>query len=177
MTVSDLAERVRSVIVSYPDWPKPGVTFADLSLVYADPDLRRELTAHFSTIVVNHGIEVVAAVESRGYLLGMSIADDLGLPFIQVRKAGKLPGDCVKTAYSLEYGMAEVEVQLSAFRDGARVLLVDDVLATGGTMKAARELVEMAKAEVVSVVVIGEIGALHGRDLLSGLTVNALLKL
>jgi len=175
--MSNLAERVREKVVSYPDWPKAGVVFADLSPVYADAELRREMAIHFSTIVVNHGVEVVAAVESRGYLLGMSIADDLRLPFIQIRKAGKLPGDVVKTAYSLEYGLAEVEVQLSAFPEGARVLLVDDVLATGGTMKAAWELVELAKATVVSVVVIGEIGGLDGRDQLPGLTVTSLLQL
>ncbi len=175
--MSSLEERVLAKVVSYPDWPKPGVTFADLSPVYADFELRQDLMVHFSTIVANQGIEVVAAIESRGYLLGMSIADDLRLPFIQIRKAGKLPGDCVKTAYSLEYGRAEVEVQLSAFQEGARVLLVDDVLATGGTMKAAKELVEMAKAEVVSVVVIGEIGGLGGRDRLTGVAVTSLLQL
>lgn len=173
----DLIERVSSVLVKYPDWPKPGVTFADFSPLYADPELRRELTAHFSNIVANEGIEVVAAIESRGYLLGMSIAEDLNLPFVQVRKAGKLPGDCVKAAYSLEYGVAEVEVQCAAFRDGDRVLLVDDVLATGGTMKAARELIEMAKATVECAVVIAEIGFLEGRANLPDLNLHSLIAL
>lgn len=175
--MSDLAERVSSVLVKYPDWPKAGVTFADFSPVYAEPALRRELTAHFSNIVANEGIEVVAAIESRGYLLGMSIADDLDLPFVQIRKAGKLPGDCVKVAYSLEYGVAEVEAQCAAFRDGDRVLLVDDVLATGGTMKAARELIETAKATVECAVVIAEIGFLNGRERLPDLNVSSLLVL
>ncbi len=173
----DLVERVSAVLVKYPDWPKPGVTFADFSPLYADAELRRELTAHFSNIVANEGIEVVAAIESRGYLLGMSIADDLDLPFVQVRKAGKLPGDCVKVAYSLEYGLAEVEVQCAAFREGDRVLLVDDVLATGGTMKAARELIEMAKGTVECAVVIAEISGLNGREILPGLKVTSLIEL
>src|SRR3990170_8417230 len=168
-----LADRVRSVLVQHPDWPKPGVTFADLSPVYADADLRRELTAHFSTIVANEGANVIAAIESRGYLLGMSIADDLGLPFVQVRKGGKLPGDCVKVAYSLEYGTAELEIQCTALMDGARVLIVDDLLATGGTAKAAKELVEMAKGKVIGVVVIAEIGALDGRSSLPGVSVSS----
>ena len=175
--MSDLAERVQAAVVKYPDWPKPGITFADFSPVYADPGLRQELTAHFSNIVANEGIEIVAAVESRGYLLGMSIADDLDLPFVQVRKAGKLPGDCVKVAYSLEYGMAEVEIQESAFREGDRVLLVDDVLATGGTMKAAIELIQMSNATVECAVVIAEIEALQGRDSLPGIEVRSLIRI
>ena len=175
--MSDLIERVNVAVVRYPDWPKPGVTFADFSPVYADPDLRQELIAHFSNIVANEGIEVVAAVESRGYLLGMSIADDLDLPFVQVRKAGKLPGDCVKVAYSLEYGMAEVEIQASAFKEGDRVLLVDDVLATGGTMKAAIELIQMSKATVECAVVIAEIEFLKGRESLPGIEVRSLIQL
>ncbi len=172
-----LADRVRSVLVQHPDWPKPGVTFADLSPVYSNAELRQKLTAHFSTIVANEGADVVAAIESRGYLLGMSIADDLGLPFVQIRKGGKLPGDCVKVAYSLEYGTAELEIQSDAFMEGDRVLIVDDVLATGGTAKAAKELVEMANGDVIGIVVIAEIGGLDGRAQLEAVRVDSLLTL
>lgn len=172
-----LVEQLRSVMITYPDWPKPGVTFADLSPVYADPKLRKELTGYFASLASSQNIDLIAAIESRGYLLGMSVADELGLPFVQIRKAGKLPGDCVKVAYSLEYGVAEIEVQLSAFTAGSRVLIVDDVLATGGTMKAARELVELSKAQVTSVAVIAEIGFLNGRAQLPGLAVASLLQL
>jgi adenine phosphoribosyltransferase len=172
-----LADRVRSVLIQYPDWPKPGVTFADLSPVYADAELRRALTSHFSTIVANVGADAIAAIESRGYLLGMSVAEDLGLPFVQIRKGGKLPGDCVKVAYSLEYGAAELEIQSKAFTEGDRVLIVDDVLATGGTASAARELVVMAGGVAVGLIVIGEIGFLEGRNKLDGLRVDSLILL
>jgi adenine phosphoribosyltransferase len=173
----NLIKRLQSVLVTYPDWPRPGVTFADLSPVYADPQLRSELTEHFVEIAAADEIDTIAAIESRGYLLGISLADQLGLPFIQVRKSGKLPGDCWKVAYSLEYGTAEIEVQSSAFTKGSRVMIVDDVLATGGTMKAAKELVEQAGATVASIAVIAEIGFLNGRENLPGVEVNSLLKL
>jgi adenine phosphoribosyltransferase len=172
-----LADRVRSVLVQYPDWPQPGVTFADLSPVYADAGLRRQLTAHFSTIVANEGADAIAAIESRGYLLGMSIAEDLGLPFVQIRKGGKLPGDCAKVAYSLEYGTAELEIQSKAFNDGDRVLIVDDVLATGGTASAARDLVGMAGGTAIGLIVIAEIAFLNGREKLADLSVDSLLQL
>jgi adenine phosphoribosyltransferase len=121
--------------------------------------------------------DAIAAIESRGYLLGMSLADALDIPFIQIRKSGKLPGDCVRIAYSLEYGAAEIEVQSSAFAKGSRVLIVDDVLATGGTMRAAVDLVRHAGATVAKVAVISEIGFLNGRENLSDVEVHSLLQL
>jgi adenine phosphoribosyltransferase len=175
--MTDLAGRIRSAIVSYPDWPKPGVTFADLSPVYADPELRNDLTQYFVKIALANEVNTIAAIESRGYLLGMSLADALDLPFVQIRKSGKLPGDCYKIAYSLEYGTAEIEVQCSAFQKESRVLVVDDVLATGGTMKAAAELVSKAGATVAGAAVIAEIGFLNARSNLADLAVSSLLLL
>ena len=175
--MTDLIERLKSKLVTYPEWPKPGVTFADLSPVYADPQLRHELTQHFVEVATANEVDTIAAIESRGYLLGMSLADALGLPFVQIRKSGKLPGDCIKVAYSLEYGTAEIEVQSSAFTYGSRVLIVDDVLATGGTMKAAKELVEETGATVAAIVVIAEIAFLKGREKLADATVHSLLQL
>ena len=175
--MTDLIERIRSALVTYPDWPKPGVTFADLSPVYADPQLRGDLTKYFARIARDRNIDAIAAIESRGYLLGISLADELDVPFIQIRKSGKLPGDCYKVAYSLEYGTAEIEVQNSAFTKGSRVLIVDDVLATGGTMKAAKELVEEAGAIVAGAVVIAEISFLNGRANLPAVELDSLLRL
>lgn len=175
--MTDLSERLRSKVVTYPDWPKPGVTFADLSPVYADPQLRNDLTQHFVEVATANEVDTIAAIESRGYLLGMSLADELGLPFVQIRKSGKLPGDCIKVAYSLEYGSAEIEVQSGAFTYGSRVLIVDDVLATGGTMKAAKELVEETGATVAAIIVIAEIAALKGRDKLADASFSSLLEL
>ena len=172
-----LTERVQSALVTYPDWPKPGVTFADLSPVYADPKLRADLTQHFVKTALSAEVDVIAAIESRGYLLGMSLADALDIPFIQIRKSGKLPGDCVRIAYSLEYGTAEIEVQASAFTKGSRVLIVDDVLATGGTMRAAVDLVRQAGATVARVAVIAEVAFLNGRENLDDVEVHSLLQL
>jgi adenine phosphoribosyltransferase len=172
-----LTERVQSALVTYPEWPKPGVTFADLSPVYADPKLRADLTQHFVKTALSAEVDVIAAIESRGYLLGMSLADALDIPFIQIRKSGKLPGDCVRIAYSLEYGTAEIEVQASAFTKGSRVLIVDDVLATGGTMRAAVDLVRQAGATVAKVAVIAEIPFLNGRANLPDVELQALLQL
>lgn len=175
--MTDIAKRIKSALVTYPDWPKPGVTFADLSPVYADPELRRDLTWHFADIVESWNLDAIAAIESRGYLLGISLADALRIPFVQIRKSGKLPGDCHKVAYSLEYGMAELEVQQSAFAEGASVLIVDDVLATGGTMKAARELVEEVGAKVTGAAVIAEIGFLNGRQNIGKTELHSILTL
>jgi len=175
--MTELADRIKSALVTYPDWPKAGVTFADLSPVYADPGLRNDLTQYFVKCALAHDINAIAAIESRGYLLGMSLADSLDLPFVQIRKSGKLPGDCFKVAYSLEYGSAEIEVQGNAFKSGARVMIVDDVLATGGTMKAAVELVQQANATVGCAAVIAEIGFLNGRANVSGVDVETVLTL
>lgn len=175
--MSTLKERVQAALVTYPDWPKPGVTFADLSPVYADPKLRSDVTQHFVKVALSAEADAIAAIESRGYLLGMSLADALDIPFIQIRKSGKLPGDCVRIAYSLEYGTAEIEVQASAFEKGSRVLVVDDVLATGGTMRAAVDLVRQAGATVAKVAVISEIAFLNGRDNLADVEVHSLLAL
>lgn len=172
-----LTERIQSALVTYPDWPKPGVTFADLSPVYADPELRNDLTQYFVKVALSAEVDAIAAIESRGYLLGMSLADALDIPFVQIRKSGKLPGDCVKMAYSLEYGTAEIEVQSSAFAEGSRVLIVDDVLATGGTMRAAVDLVRLTGATVAKVAVIAEIPFLNGRANLPDVELKSLLQL
>lgn len=175
--MTDIEQRLKAALVTYPDWPKPGVTFADLSPVYADPDLRRDLTWHFADIVESWNLDAIAAIESRGYLLGVSLADALRIPFVQIRKSGKLPGDVHKVAYSLEYGIAEIEIQQSAFAKGANVLIVDDVLATGGTMKAARDLVAEVGAKAIGAAVIAEIDFLNGRENLAGLELHSLLHL
>lgn len=173
--MSDLAERINAALVKYPEWPKPGITFADLSPVYADVELRNDLTQHFVQCALESQVNTIAAIESRGYLIGMTVADSLDLPFVQIRKSGKLPGDCIKVAYSLEYGSAEIEVQSNAFNSSSRVMIVDDVLATGGTMKAAIELVQEAGAVVGRVAVIAEIGFLNGRAALIGSDVECVL--
>lgn len=168
-----LDERIRAV----PDWPVAGVTFRDITPLLADPrgipavvaGLRSALAA-----VGVAGVDLVAGVEARGFVLGAPLAVALGVGFVPVRKEGKLPGDVHAESYDLEYGTATLEVQVGAFAAGHRVLLVDDVLATGGTAAAAAAVLRAAGAEVAALAVLLELTELGGRDRLDGLPVAAL---
>ena len=169
--ISDLvADRVRDV----PDFPKPGVVFKDIAPLLADGVAFRTLVDDI-TGRYSGRVDVVAGIEARGFIFGAPVALALGLGFTPIRKAGKLPGDTIASSYSLEYGTAEVEVQADAFTPGSRVLLIDDVLATGGTAAAACELIERAGAEVTGVEFVIELGFLNGRDRLADRPVNAVL--
>lgn len=156
-------------IRAVPDWPLPGVTFRDIGPLLADPNgipavvdgIRTALDA-----VDVSGIDLVAGVEARGFLLGAPLAVALGVGFVPVRKQGKLPGDVFAESYALEYGTATLEVQVGAFAAGHRVLLVDDVLATGGTAAAAAAVLRAAGADVAALAVLIELSALGGRALL-----------
>jgi adenine phosphoribosyltransferase len=164
-----IASRLRDVA----DFPHEGILFKDITPLLAD-------AAAFGAVVrdlaaVAPDVDVVAGIEARGFLLAGAIAAQLGCGLVPVRKAGKLPPPTVRRAYTLEYGIAEVEVPVDVLA-GRRVLLVDDVLATGGTMRASAELLSEAGASVVALAVILELGFLDGRTALSGLApVTALL--
>jgi len=168
-----LDERIRAV----PDWPVPGVTFRDITPLLADPagipavvdGIRAGLTE-----AGIEGIDLVAGVEARGFILGAPLAVALGVGFVPVRKQGKLPGDVHAESYDLEYGTATLEVQVGAVAAGHRVLLVDDVLATGGTAAASASLLRAAGAEVIAFAVLLELPALAGRERLGDLPVVAL---
>jgi adenine phosphoribosyltransferase len=168
-----LDERIRSV----PDWPVPGVTFRDITPLLADPTglpavVDGILTALADTGVA--GIDLVAGVEARGFVLGAPLAVAMGVGFVPVRKQGKLPGDVHAESYDLEYGTATLELQVGAVAAGHRVLLVDDVLATGGTAAASAALLRAAGADVVAFAVLLELPALGGRDRLGDLPVVSL---
>ncbi|MGN6414266.1 adenine phosphoribosyltransferase [Flexivirga sp.] len=156
------------------DFPKPGVKFKDLTPLFREPGA-------FSVVLDDIAgrwtgqVDVVAGVEARGFILGAPLAMRMGLGFVPIRKAGKLPGDTHTRSYDLEYGTATIEVTTDAFAAGHRVLLVDDVLATGGTAAAACALVESAGAEVVALEMLLELSFLHGRDKLPGRDVRAIL--
>ena len=168
---SDLvASRVRDV----PDFPKPGIVFKDIAPLLSDGDAFTSLVRDIAQRYAGR-VDVVAGIEARGFIFGAPVALALGLGFVPIRKAGKLPGDTIASAYSLEYGVAEVEVQADAFVPGARVLLIDDVLATGGTAAAACELIERGGAEVTALEFVIELGFLDGRDRLADRPVNAIL--
>jgi len=175
--MSELDRLLDSRIRAVPDWPVPGVTFRDITPLLADPagipavvdGIRAGLTE-----AGIEGIDLVAGVEARGFVLGAPLAVALGVGFVPVRKQGKLPGDVHTESYDLEYGTATLEVQVGAVAAGHRVLLVDDVLATGGTAAASASLLRAAGAEVVAFAVLLELPSLAGRARLGDLPVVAL---
>jgi len=159
-----------------PDFPEPGVAFKDFTPLLADgPALR----AVVRDIAGRHAgkIDVVVGIEARGFILGAAVAYELGVGFVPVRKAGKLPGEVLEAEYELEYGSARIEVHADAFVSGARVLVIDDVLATGGTAEATCELLERAGATVEAFEAVIELGFLGGRAKLTGRNVHTILTL
>jgi adenine phosphoribosyltransferase len=172
---SDLAERVGAILRDVPDFPKPGIVFKDLTPLLADGALFAEVAHAIADEHADSGFDVVAGVEARGFLFGAAVALVAGTGIVPVRKAGKLPWRTVTAAYELEYGEAVVEVHEDAFAGHRRVLLVDDVLATGGTLAAAADLVARAGGEVAGVSVVVELTALGGRDRLAQLDVRTVL--
>ncbi|MGI9008012.1 MAG: adenine phosphoribosyltransferase [Streptosporangiaceae bacterium] len=170
-----MAVRLRRLIRDVPDYPQPGVVFKDITPLLADP---AGLSAAVQALAAGHvRIDKVAGIEARGFILAAPVACELGVGFVPVRKVGKLPGPTHAETYELEYGTATVEVHTDAFAPGERVLMIDDVLATGGTAAATAALIRRAGAEVVSLAVLIELGFLGGRARLAGLEIRALLGL
>jgi adenine phosphoribosyltransferase len=167
----ELAERVRGLVREVPDFPLPGILFRDITPLLADAPAFAALVESWAR--VHAGVDVVAGVEARGFIFAAPLAVRLGAGFVPIRKSGKLPGATEQASYALEYGTATLEVTRDAFRPGQRVLLVDDVLATGGTAAAAIELIERMGAEVTAVQVLVELVELAGRDRLAGREVRA----
>jgi adenine phosphoribosyltransferase len=169
------AQLVASRVLDVPDFPKPGVIFKDLMPLFADGAVFREV---IDGIVAYHGrdsFDVVAGIEARGFVLAAAIAYATGVGVVPVRKAGKLPRATHSASYALEYGEATLEVHQDAFTAGHRVLVVDDVLATGGTAEATLDLVERAGGTVAGFTVLLELGFLGGRQRLAPRPVHALL--
>ena len=161
-------EQIEALIRDVPDFPEPGIVFKDITPVLADP-------IAFSTIVdlivVHFGrgnVDKVVGIEARGFILGAPVAYHFGAGVIPVRKKGKLPHETLEEAYALEYGTAALEIHKDAVQPGERVLVVDDVLATGGTAKAAASLVERVGGKVCGIATLIELEFLHGRDKLQG---------
>ncbi|MBA2389345.1 MAG: adenine phosphoribosyltransferase [Geodermatophilaceae bacterium] len=170
----DFLRRAGRLIREVPDFPIPGVLFQDAMPVFADAAM---LAAVVDRVVASHppqGFDLVAGIEARGFLLAAPVAYAAGRGVVAIRKTGKLPGPCRAESYDLEYGVGVLELQRAALSRGQRVLLVDDVLATGGTLGAATALIEAAGAVVAGVAVLIELSGLAGRDRL-GVDVTALL--
>ena len=169
----ELTRLVKSRVRDVPDYPQPGVVFKDITPLLADG---KAFNAVVDGLAALYGpVDKVVGIEARGFILAAPVACRIGAGFVPVRKAGKLPSATYSESYSLEYGEATIEVHQDAFVDGERVLLVDDVLATGGTVAAAAKLVERSGAIVAGCSVLLELTALGGRERLTDLDVHALL--
>ena len=172
MTMTDLKTQIRHV----PDFPKAGILFYDITTLLQDPAGLHEAIDSLAQPFTNQGIELVVGIESRGFIFGGAVADRIGAGFSPVRKPGKLPSTCVRTTYDLEYGTDTLEIHDDAVRKGQRVLIVDDLLATGGTARATTELVKQLGGQVHALAFLIELVALNGRAKLPGETVHAVLK-
>lgn len=164
--VTAFTERLLALVRDVPDFPTPGIVFKDVTPLLADAAAFADVIDAFCAPFRAEGIDKVAGIEARGFIFGAPVAQALGVGFVPVRKQGKLPGDVVAASYDLEYGSATIEVAADAFTPGDRVLVVDDVLATGGTAAATVHLIRRCEAEVVGVTVLLELGFLRGRDAL-----------
>lgn len=161
--MTELNAKLQAVIETIPDYPKAGIQFKDITPVFSDMALYREVVEAFA----RHSrgkIDVVCGIESRGFLFGISIASALDVPFVLVRKKGKLPPPVIGESYDLEYGSAEIEVRAGQIKEGQRVLIHDDLLATGGTTEAAAKLMGKLGASVAQFSFLIELDALKGRE-------------
>jgi adenine phosphoribosyltransferase len=176
---AELRELLLARIRDVPDYPQPGVMFKDITPLLADPVAFNALVDALAELCRRHAATKVVGLEARGFILAAPAAARAHLGFVPVRKAGKLPGETLGQTYELEYGTAEIEVQTDAFAPHDRVLVIDDVLATGGTAEASLQLVRRAGAQVVGVAVLLELGFLGGRErlapTLAGASLDALI--
>jgi len=170
--VSQLQDRIRASIRDVKDFPKPGILFKDIMPVLEDPELSADIVKHFASVFSSQGINAVVGVESRGFLFGMALAIQMQVPFVSVRKKGKLPYQTISYKYDLEYGSAEVEMHIDSIKAGWKVLIHDDLLATGGTATAAAELVKMQGGNVEAFAFLVELEFLNGRERLEPYTKN-----
>jgi adenine phosphoribosyltransferase len=161
-----LQERVRELIIDTPNFPIEGILFKDILPLFRHPELVKELVSELAKDLREFAPTTLVAMESRGFLLGMPLALELGIPFVCIRKKGKLPGAVSGISYALEYGNAEIEIQKLALNQGDRVILHDDVLATGGTANAAAQLIKSTGAELVAFSFLMELNFLKGREFL-----------
>lgn len=169
-----MALAIRKFIRCVPDYPKPGIMFLDISPLLATSHMFREVTRAFAKEWQGK-IDGIAALDARGFIFGAALTQEIGVPFAMIRKRGKLPGEVETASYSLEYGTSEVEMQKEAFPKGSRVLVIDDVLATGGTAKAAATLVETIGCKVVGYAFVIEIESLKGRAMLDDIPIQSLM--
>lgn len=159
-----VADKIKQIIRDVPDFPKPGIIFKDITPILKSPELCNEIAATLAAQLKDIKVDVVAGIESRGFLFGLALAQQLNVPFVPIRKAGKLPYKTVQQSYDLEYGSATLEVHEDAFDAGQKVLIHDDLLATGGTVVAASALVQKLGASVAGYSFLINLDFLNGKD-------------
>jgi adenine phosphoribosyltransferase len=166
-------DKIKAAIRDVPDFPKPGILFKDITPILASPDLFREAVQLFTGRFRKSKPDKIAAIESRGFVFGAAVAHELGVGLVPIRKKGKLPYKTIEATYDLEYGSATLQVHEDAFHAGERVVLIDDLLATGGTALASVSLIEKLGAKVLEIDFLIELAFLQGRDKLTGYKVFA----
>ena len=171
--MTDIEAVIAAHVRDVPDYPKPGVLFKDITPLLGDAEAFGDVVEAMAAVF--GPVDKVVGIEARGFILAAPVAYEIRAGFVPIRKKGKLPAATFAQEYELEYGRATLEVHQDAFQPGERVLIVDDVLATGGTARATATLVERSGAEVAGIVVLMELSFLNGRSALSGLDVRALL--
>ena len=159
-----ISDKLDKTIREVPDFPKPGINFKDITTILLDPELSSEIIDAFIDRLKGKNIDAIVGVESRGFLFGLMLANKMGIPFVPIRKVGKLPGETLKFKYDLEYGSAEVEVHKSDIQKGWNVVVHDDLLATGGTACAASELMQQLGANVAAFAFVISLDFLNGNE-------------
>jgi adenine phosphoribosyltransferase len=159
-----------------PDFPRPGIIFKDITPILSDAVLFNDVVDHMAGQLRDHRIDVVAGIESRGFIFGAPIAHRLGVGFVPIRKPGKLPAERVRVDYDLEYGTDALEAHADAVTAGQRVVIVDDVLATGGTACAAAQLLRALQADVIGFAIVVELGFLNGRAKLGDVPLHTVVQ-
>jgi adenine phosphoribosyltransferase len=167
-----ITEQIKAAIRDIPDFPKPGIIFKDITPILKDPTLCEKIVNTFAYELKGTHIDAIAGIESRGFLFGLTLATKLGVPFVPVRKAGKLPFTIKQKAYKLEYGAAVIELHTDAFEPGQHILIHDDLLATGGTALAASELIQEMGGIVAGFSFVVGLGFLNGKERLAPVCEN-----
>ena len=171
MNIDKISEAIRDI----PDFPKPGIIFKDITPVLQNGEMLAEIINIFASRYDDCSPDYIVGIESRGFIFGSALALKLGCGFIPIRKKGKLPYKTVEASYSLEYGEATIEIHEDAISPGSKVVLIDDLLATGGTVSAAIKLLQELKAEIIGVEFLIELAFLKGRNNIEDLPVNSLI--
>lgn len=168
----DLKSKIRVI----PDFPKEGISFKDITTLLLDKDAFKETINVLKAAVEKYDFDYIAGIEARGFIIGAPLAIELGKGFLPIRKPGKLPGKVIKESYDLEYGSNEIEMDSEALKSGDKVLILDDLLATGGTAVAAAKLVESTGAKIAAIGFLVELTELKGMDMLSNYETFSVLK-